>query len=535
VHLRGYLPARARVIQVSSGAKNTSSLVLTRQTEDEDVPPVLAAGVGTTGTTSAPGTVDRPEPADDTHGHDEVAWRLRHLKRSVLKDAEQIIAGLDDDPSFGEGAFDSLNHAVSVPIRLASAFADLPLNGQINFLTTTSFDRPQDLFLDAHVPRPIAYVSLAAPLGSGVWTMRGTMTQGDLASWTAAGSYAHRSPGAHQYEAGLSYSTQQYLGGNTDALAAVREGSRNVGVLYAFDTWSVSRAIAVNYGAKYSRYDYLLDKALFSPRAGVTIRPFPQDRLRVRAAVSHRETAPGAEEFIPPSTGMWLPPERTFSPLSPGMFRPQRLDHYELAAERDWDNGVVIGVRMFRQRVNDQMVTLFGFALEDAPARIGHYHVASAGDFDARGWGVSVSRTVRAGVRASLDYMQTDAEWLDAGPDADILASAARSVVRTAERIHDLTASIESVVAPTATRIYALYKVNDAFAGATGNAGNTGVRFDVQVNQALPFLRMMSAEWEMLVAVSNVFREDLTDSSVYDEVLVVRPPKRVLGGVTVRF
>ena len=57
----------------------------------------------------------------------------------------------------------------------------------------------------------------------------------------------------------------------------------------------------------------------------------------------------------------------------------------------------------------------------------------------------------------------------------------------------------------------------------------------MQVTQALPFLNFSSAQWEMLVAVSNLFHRELMDGSIYDEVLVVRPPKRVLGGVTVRF
>jgi len=35
--------------------------------------------------------------------------------------------------------------------------------------------------------------------------------------------------------------------------------------------------------------------------------------------------------------------------------------------------------------------------------------------------------------------------------------------------------------------------------------------------------------------VRSLFREDLVDASVYDERLVVRPPKRVVGGVTVKF
>jgi hypothetical protein len=55
------------------------------------------------------------------------------------------------------------------------------------------------------------------------------------------------------------------------------------------------------------------------------------------------------------------------------------------------------------------------------------------------------------------------------------------------------------------------------------------------VNQALPFLNFTSADWEVLVAVCNLFREATGERSVYDELLVVRPPKRVVGGVRVRF
>ena len=38
-----------------------------------------------------------------------------------------------------------------------------------------------------------------------------------------------------------------------------------------------------------------------------------------------------------------------------------------------------------------------------------------------------------------------------------------------------------------------------------------------------------------LIAVRNFFRETAPDQSVYDELLVVRPPKRIVGGVTMRF
>ena len=36
--------------------------------------------------------------------------------------------------------------------------------------------------------------------------------------------------------------------------------------------------------------------------------------------------------------------------------------------------------------------------------------------------------------------------------------------------------------------------------------------------QALPFLNFTGAQWEMLVAVRNLFKEDLFDGSVYDEI-----------------
>ncbi len=110
-------------------------------------------------------------------------------------------------------------------------------------------------------------------------------------------------------------------------------------------------------------------------------------------------------------------------------------------------------------------------------------------------------------------------------------------MLRRDDRVHDVTATVESIVTPTATRLFVLYKLNAAFDAAQtlGAMSGTNVRFDVQVNQSLPFLNFSSAQWEMLVAVSNLFKEDWAETTVYDELFVVRPPKRVLGGVTVRF
>ena len=84
--------------------------------------------------------------------------------------------------------------------------------------------------------------------------------------------------------------------------------------------------------------------------------------------------------------------------------------------------------------------------------------------------------------------------------------------------------------------MFVIYKINSGLAGDPGSTlPRAAARFDVQVNQSLPFLQFSSAQWEMLVAVRNLFRDEALEASVYDELLVMRPPKRIVGGVTVRF
>ena len=449
----------------------------------------------------------------------------------MLKEAQ---LGVLDDEGLPKKSRLTVGRAIGSPARLATSFFD-DLNGQINLLTTTSFDRPQDLFsMNAGSPRPIAYVSLVAPTGDGDWTVRGAMTQGDIASWIFAGSYARRATATHRYEAGASYATQQYQGGNAEALSAMADGSRNVGELYAYDTWTITPQWTVNAGGKSASYAYLNDRLLVSGRMSVGFRPSMSRTLTLRLSAAHREIAPGAEEFVAPSVGLWLPPERTFSALSRGMLRPEWVNHVEIGADHEVRGGVIIALRAFRQEVDDQLVTLFGIATTEVPATLGHYLMATGGDFENYGWGVGVSREVGA-FRTSVDYTMFDTERRGLDADEGALRRLSPALLRRAERIHDLTATVNSRFAPSATRFMVVYKLNTAYADARTLTPLADARFEVQVNQEMPFLDFTGAQWEMLVGVRNLFRSELFDGSVYDELLVVRPPKRVMGGVTVRF
>jgi hypothetical protein len=308
--------------------------------------------------------------------------------------------------------------------------------------------------------------------------------------------------------------------------------------MYAFDTWMPVSRLRVGYGAEYAAPDYLGDDALLSPRVSVALRPFEGDPFTVRTTASRRETAPGAEEFRPPSEGVWLPPERTFSAVSStGTLRPERTDQFEIAAERTMPGGVLVGARAFRQRGEDQVVALFGDGPAGVPATAGHYYVGSVGDFEAIGWGIHAAGSAGDLVRASVDYTRAGATWATRDADRASVVSLAGAVLRAVDRVHDVTATVESRWAPTSTRVLVIYKVNTARAAAEADAEPTlvGNRFDVQLNQGLPFLGFTNARWEALVAVRNMFYGDVLNGSLYDEALVVRPPTRVLGGVTVKF
>ena len=537
-HLAGFVAPSGQVIRVLPSARASSAIALRRVNAlTAPAPPVVPAALGPVPAPEA--AASRPDDGVSTGNGisepGEIAWRLSHARRSILKDVDQAIVA-SDPPAFG--APRGLSRAFESSARLASNFfTDTPFFGQLNILTTSSFDAPQDLFASrADLARSVANLLVGAPAGDADWTIRGAVTQGDIASWTLSGDYVTRTPGRHRYDLGLSYSTQRYDGGNFAALKNVTDGSRNVGTLRAFDTLALTPRVLVTYGGQYARYDYLDSSSLLSPRVGVTL--IPVEHVRINALVSRRALAPGAEEFVQPDQGLWLPPQRTFSSLDDRTpLVAERSTHVEAGIERDLAPGTTVSVRAFHQHAGDQLVTLFGVDQPGQPsATLGQYFVANNGAMDATGYSAGLKTVFASRVRGAVEYSYARARWAS-GDNLSYLLLVSPSSVRTGdERIHDVSTSVEANVPETSTRVLILYRVNNGFAGrdVTSRAGVDG-RFDVQVRQSLPFLDFSTAKWEMLVTVRNFFRDSTSDQSIYDELLVVRPPKRVVGGLTLRF
>jgi hypothetical protein len=499
--------------------------------------PIIAAGI------ELPSGTNTSSAGSAEHPHSEIAWRLRHQPRSPLKDIDSILVLADDERSvpsgsiFGRAVGSAANLAGSAASFASSLFTNFPLSGEVNFLTTGSL-APGAVLSATAFPRGVAYMALAAPTSGGDWSIRAAMSEGDLSSWLIAGAFASRPGGSHSYQMGLAYSTQEYLGGNPSALAAVTDGSRNVGELYAFDKWSITRVVAVEYGGRYAHYDYLSDRGLVSPRFGVTLEA---DGGRIRGTVAQRMIVPGAEEFLTTNTqGPLLPPERTFAPLrdsaGPDAFRVERARVYDLSFEKDLGDTFVLGVGRFHQAVDDQIVTLFGVRTASTPQSVGHYFVANAGSVAADGWSVRLETRPSSRIHGSVNYSLARAKWLGRG-DLDSLRPVAASAIRPdVEDVHDLTGTLKADISETATRLLIVYKLNSAFARSSGTALEPGLdgRFQIQINQALP-VAFAGTKWEVLVGLRNLFRDPTDPASVYDELLVVRPPKRLVGGFLVRF
>lgn len=553
-HLSGYLASRRQLVEVRAGGPSRHAVALRRLgladvSSTPEPTRVLAASFSLA---AAPG-----QPARVTSGvqsaiirtasasgadPDEVTWRLRHLNRSVLKDTTEIGTGLvptKEPPAVVAPESQSpWSRTISSSLRAGSVLASLPLSAEVKFLTTGALDGADSIFSPSTLGNNIAYLSLSGPVWGADWSAKAVLSQGATGSWFLAADYKRREPAEHLYDAGFVYSVQRFAVGPRGPRTASPVGSRSAILGYGYDRWTIGKALEIDYGAHFARYGYLDGFGLLSPRIGVALVPVPG--LRVRSLIAQRLLAPGAEEFLQPiAVGLWVPPGRTFIDVSRDRkLGVQQTRHYELSVEQALPAHTAISVRTFRQQIQSQQAALFGTGIDRLPEPgLGHYLVSRAGDVDARGWSVGLSNTVGPWLRGQIHYEVTEVDWV--GPPDTALAwtsggYAGESGVR---QFHDITTSIETDIPYTATRVFVLYKVNSAFARADASGVRPGfdARFDLQITQRLPFLDFTAAEWQVLVAVRNLFREGTMDASVLDELLVVCPPKRVVGGVLVRF
>ena len=562
-HVAGLNTAQRSVVEVRPGLATLHSITLRRAATASPSPAFFAAGFGSIGRQFDAqdddlGASDQPDDLlngtrvdEETTGtgsvvpHDdsEKAWRLRRARRSVLKDSGgELIRARDTGWPLIAGT-----PRLAAGRTMSDVPGTLPVSGQLHLLARATVASPSELKSKDVLPGQIAYASVGDPEQNSRWRLGGALRTGDAGSWVLSGTYVAEPSESHALSLGLSYSRQHLrTAGNQESLppaaALLRDVetpdfSREVGAVSVQGTWAVSPRVTLDYGANVARYGYLPENGLVSPNATVTVEPL--SRTRVRVAVAQNMLAPGAEEFLPPSDGVWLPPERTFALLSPtDSLRTERSQHFEIAVERDLGHASTVGVRRFYQDVNDQIVALFGVTPQVPVLSADHYHLTSVNGVKSEGWGLMLSHTFAGRVRGSVDYSLTHAEWAPwtaSGPLPQTIG-----VFRTgSERFHNVTTEVEAVIPETATAVFLLYRINTAFSVLDSDeaALRSGLdsRFAFRVRQTLPFSPVEGSDWEVLVDIRSLFREQVAGASIYDELLVASPPKQVVGGLVVHF
>jgi hypothetical protein len=523
----GYVSPYREWVRIGASKRLERNITITRQPGLPDRP-LLLAGLSESSVTARESSPDAPAAKNSLQ-----AWYLRHLPRTILRDgaAEPRRSDYRYLPSF-------LDWLVAESARATTSFfADTDFSGQVNFLTTNAMSASQGWF-PTQRPRGIANVSVGAPVGQhGDWRVRAAFGTGGQASWVVLGEYETREVRAHAFRATLSYGAQRPADIAGAAFLPASDRSRSVGSVFAQDRWRVRPGVEVEYGLRVDRYDYVEGQHFLSPRVGARIALAP--RTFVTGLASRVTVAPGVDEFLPPpSTGPWAPPERTFAPLVPGAaFRSERVRRYETGLEHDF--GVIghprtIGVRWFHESSRDQLATLFGV---DAGGPASHYHVGSPGSVTVDGWAVRLSGHFTTRIRAAVDYSISRATWVfgrDVAAIVRVMPSAVRPIQ---ERLHDVTSTFDATIPETETRVFVAYRLNSAFARAAAEGLSPIVdgRFYVQLRQALPFQPLAGSHVEFMASVSNLFRDPQHAGSFFDELLTVRTPRRVTGGVQVRF
>lgn len=507
--LAGFLPSPRTRVQVSSGASITDTLLL------------QMAAVGA-------------EPGAGTLS--ELRWLLQRGRRNVLKERQAALGAEWDD---GDEWFRSETRP---HVPALGAF-----DGEFGVFAASgsSLGLAEGRALDSG----IAYTRFELPsTARGDWEAEARLMESAFASWAANLAYKMAPLDGHRFSAGLGYQRHVYGDApdyrpeaapilNADLLQEPQAAWD--GAAFVADDFSLGRA-SLGTGLTYRRFSYLSGHRGLAPRAVLRYRA--SDDWELVGGMAVRVDGPIGDDAALLSRvahADLLALDPSGFPTMPA----QRSARYQAGVQYRLAPNATLGVRGFREVTTDQLVRSF----ESSPRRGGRFEVASAGDFTAQGFAFDwiremapVARGVDLGGRVS--YLMA---VVGGSPEAAAGEAAPIGVLAVSDGavLHDLSAEVEAQWRPSGTRLNAVYRLitHDGITAAAVASGPAApgdgrtARFDVEILQLIPFTEWSGTEWELSFAVRDLFFRDLMGRSLLDELAVARAPRRVVGGLAVRF
>lgn len=440
----------------------------------------------------------------ETSAEREWRWLLRHKPRSVLEAREHEPTRSDREDEapaaadLGERLTPWMNGTVEV-VTNPGAFGDEPAdNGR---------------------PSGLGVVRLRGRFAErGRWSLGGILTESENTTWRMAAEFVVEPGGGHEIQAGTGYGSR-LLRPLASALTDGRGDDRSMGAMFAQDRWNAGNGLTATVGARYSYIGFLADPNHLDPVGSVELAT---DRYtRIRGTISTRTLTPGGD-LLTLST-LASAPAIAYA-LMGGDLRPERIVRYEVAIDRTV-GPTRMGALVFQEGARDQLVNVF-----ERPGPSRTLRISNGPTMRARGLGLNFGHRFGDLVSGSVTYTY--------GRTASDTIGATRVFPAFRDNdFHDVVARVETFVDWSDTRLSAFYRVNTLSprAEGPGTQGVTNTRFDVQLTQGLPFLGALTrADWELLLAYRNLFYETSEGGSL-DELAVVNPPSRMVGGISVRF
>jgi outer membrane receptor protein involved in Fe transport len=325
----------------------------------------------------------------------------------------------------------------------------------------------------------------------------------------------------HELEVGTGYGTRfvrPVLPTETERLH-----DRSVGAAFAQDRWQIADSVTASVGTRFSYIGFLDDPLHLDPSGSIEVTR--DEHTRVVASVASRTMAPGGD-LLALST-LATGPALTYAQMDQGL-RPERSVRLELAMAQEFGQ-TSLRAHTFYEGVSNQLANVFGAVDTEAVPAL---RILNAGGLASRGMGLSVAHQFGRHVNGQVTYTYGHA-WRSVPLDGVTTSEPFPLLGFREGDFHDVVARVETVIEDTDTRVVAFYRLNQLSGGAEQPA--RARRFDVQLSQGLPFLGTLTrADWDVLVAVRNLYYE-AGEGAILDEQAVVNPPKRVLGGIAVRF
>jgi len=481
--LGGHLRAQARKVTVLPNQESVFSVSLFASDEDAEQEEVEAQ-------------------QHETAAQRELKWLIRHKRRSILE-------ARGPDATYG---------AAPPQATFARTETGLPVEGALELVTHSVADGADD----THTPAGLGLVRLGGRLGDSTsWSLGGLMSESETSSWRMAAEFVVEPAAGHQIRTGAGYGSRWMTPFTRTIEGDGSAESRSVGVLFAEEQWTATPWLKLAAGGRYSYIGFLEDRNHLDPWGTVEFVVNPRTRIQVDAGV--RTLTPGGD-LLTLST-LAASPAIAYATIDDGL-QPERLKRYEASI----DHGVGatrIGALVYYEEMHDPFLN--AFADGGRTLRIGNVPSLSA-----RGVGVTLARRFSHAVEGSVTY--TYGYSTGATRMAGALGPAG-ALAYANNDFHDFVARLNAVLDVTDTHLIAFCRFNSLSPDAEGpgTEGERTTRFDVQLSQGIPFLgELTRADWNLLLAYRNLFYET-TEAGMLDEIAVVNPPNRMLGGITVKF